>query len=221
MRRPEATFTHDAPSAAAVKAIGLLRRPASLEDRVEEKALEYLPAEDVYIDCARAAHTAGGRSLLVVVARNTNLAQPEPARCLDATHARLLQLLAHQSRRVSSTALKIFGQLRFGREHESTVPHEGVFVFDHSAADVGGGGGGGSLEDFMKRGAFISSGDETRSVLTGIVPDGVARIEVEYPRRVSRGRYYKPVVPDFRSWRARARACWGVIASRGAGLRRL
>jgi hypothetical protein len=195
-RPPATTFTHDPPSQDALNTIGLLRRPATAADRLDESKLAHFPAQDLYIDYVRAAHTASGRKLYIAVARNTNLTslfEPQPAKCLAAAHTQLVHLLAHQPRKVRSEALKIFGQLRAGRERQPTAPYEGVFILSAGPnSGISGGGGGGSLANFAQHGAFLSIGKGARSQLLGLVPDGVASITFEYPKTVSRGPYFKP-----------------------------
>jgi hypothetical protein len=49
----------------------------------------------------------------------------------------------------------------------------------------------------VRTGVFASSGapdDTAHAHLTGLVPDGVAKVTLEYPRVVPRGRWYKPTV---------------------------
>jgi hypothetical protein len=193
---PPTTFTHDAPSAQALAAIGVLRRPAAPGDHVDQRFLDHLPAQDVYVDYVRRAVSASGRALFIVVARNTVVFPPQPAKCLDAAHARLLQLLAGRPEAIRSKALKEFARLR-DEEARPPAPHEGVFLFTPGPGGISGGGGGGSLAEFAQRGTFISGGTTSRSRLSGAVPDGVASITFEFPKRVSHGPYYKPTI--FRS----------------------
>ncbi|HVP03810.1 MAG TPA: hypothetical protein VMT10_14665 [Solirubrobacteraceae bacterium] len=46
----------------------------------------------------------------------------------------------------------------------------------------------------MAHGVFFASGGQHGSTLVGLVPDGVASVTLQYPRTVSRGRWYKPAV---------------------------
>jgi hypothetical protein len=70
-----------------------------------------------------------------------------------------------------------------------------VLLFDRGVGGtLGSGGGGGGFGSFLTHGNVMSSGGGDSARVTGLVPDGVASVEMTYPRRVSRGRYYEPTV---------------------------
>ena len=189
--------THDAPTAPALGAIAALRRPATPADAYPGR-LTLFGEGEVYVDYTRAVTAAGGQRFTIVVARSVRPSFRISASCLDAEHARLITLLRGKPRHLRSVALKEFGTLRHGQEQNSrapTVPEDGIYLFTRDAHGGGGGGGGGDVKAFLSHGTFGSSGGAgNEALLSGLVPDGVASVTLEYPKTVSRGRYYEPTV---------------------------
>jgi len=100
-------------------------------------------------------------------------------------------------RRLRALTLRAFGRIRHGQEQTNKQPattQDGIYLFTRNANGGGGGGGGGDAAEFARRGNFVSQGGNGSAQLNGLVPDGVASVTLEYPKRLSRGRYFKPSV---------------------------
>lgn len=191
-----ATPTHDAPTQPVLDALAPLRRPATpAELQADVPGVGF--GGETYVDYIRNVTAANGTELTIVIGRSVRVFYRPSKRCLDAEHARLVHLLKGKPKVLRSTALGEFGKLRHGQEQSAkqpATPQDGIYLFGH-----GGGGGGASIADFRKRGVFGSSGggsnrSEPSSRLNGLLPDGVASVTLEYPKKVSRGPYYKPTV---------------------------
>lgn len=185
--------THDTPSPDFMNAIAALRRPATPEELDPGEAPGALLPGDTYVDYRRNVTAADGRRLTIVMGRAVRPLYVEPQKCLDAEHARILELLKGKPRALRSVTLQEYGHLRAGREEANALPRtpvDGVYLFQQ-----GGGGGGVDFAFFQKHGVFGSSGGgEDSATIDGLVPDGVATVELRYPKVVSRGRDYKPKV---------------------------
>lgn len=195
--RPLPGTTHDVPAQATLDAVAALRRPAVPGDTFP--ARPGMVFGETYVDYTRSLTSASGKSFYLVVARFTPSVYQPSASCLDAEHAQLVKLLRGKPRTLRSAALGEFGRIRRGQEQTPaapTGPRDGLFLFSKGPGGkgLGGGGGGGTIADFRKYGLFTSSGRDASSTLTGLVPDGVASVTLQYPRTVSRGRWYKPAV---------------------------
>jgi len=192
--RPSSKITHDAPVQPTLDAVAALRRPAQPADALPHG----FPAPsygETYVDYTRVVTSASGKAFYLVVARNTPVAYRPTDVCLDTQHTQLLKLVGRKPPLLRVTALREFRKLRRDLEDRptpSTTPQDALFLF--SKGPSGGGGGGGSIGSFMKYGLFMSSSRAGNATLTGLVPDGVATVTLEYPKRASRGRWYKPVI---------------------------
>lgn len=181
--------THDVPATETLNAIAALRRPA----RPDELALagsSYVgfPGGETYVDYVRSVTAANGDRLVVMIDRGTFGVAPPSTSCLDAEHTELVRLLRGKAPRLRSAALRASADVRRSWEAappDSQMPHDRIFVE---------GFGGGDLTSFVERGEFGSAGNDRSSTLSGIVPDGVASITLDYPRVVSLGPLYKPLV---------------------------
>lgn len=189
--------THDAPTQAVLDAIAALRRPATPVDAINGPSSHFGQGE-VYVDYTRAVTAASGQKFTIVVSRSVRPTFRISASCLDAEHVRLLQLLKGKPPRLRSVTLGEFGKLRHGQEqnaHQPTAPQDGIYLFSRNADGSGGGGGGGDVKYFLTHGNFTSSGGGgRRALLSGLLPDGVASVTLQFAKTVSRGPYYKPTV---------------------------
>ncbi|WP_022927082.1 hypothetical protein [Patulibacter americanus] len=190
-------ITHDAPGAEVTGAIAALRRPQTDADRIPEDGRLPGMGDDIYVDHTRTVTAPNGKQFVIVPARATP-PTPRPASCADAVHARLLRTTATSSRRLRSRTLKTYAAVRRQERRfaeEPREPYDEVFLFARAAdGGLGGGGGGGRFGFFLTHGNVMSTGGDDRSQVTGLVPDGVASVEMTFPKRVSRGAYYKPTV---------------------------
>ena len=193
--------THDIPGQSTLDAIAALRRQARPGDALPTGTPAGIPFGETYVDYTRSLTGADGTSFYLFVARSVPVSFRPSAACLDAEHAQLVKLLRGKARALRSTTLGEFAKLRRGWEQNAaapTTPQDTLWFFSkgRGGRGLGGGVGGSTIADFLKYGMFSSSssGRERSSTLSGLVPDGVATVTLEYPRAVSRGRWYKPAV---------------------------
>jgi hypothetical protein len=193
-RPPKSTVNHDRPSQGLMDLLGVLRRPATPEDKPPDDPFLFLPGSDVDIDYVRVAHAADGRTYWIVPARDTLHFEPLPQSCLHRIHSRLRALGHGQPPRVRRRALHFYNQLvADNRRLARRGPHEGVFVFEKRTDGIGGGGGGVDLTYLREHGQFGSSGRSDQSaVLSGLIPDGVATVTSTFGTTYSRGPDRKP-----------------------------
>lgn len=214
----KATTTTDPPSQAILDALAVLRRPATPEEAQLPRAAMFAGLGEVHLNHVRFVTAANGEEMTILVARRAQASYRISDFCLDAQRARLATLLEGKSPRIRSVTLQAFGKVREGQERDDEQParpRDGIYLFTSG----GSGGGGGAVEQLTRRGSFFSSGTRDASRLYGVVPDGVASVTLDYPRTVSRGRYYKPTVYP-RAARLTARVQQNVLSERvprGAG----
>ncbi|HEX6715274.1 MAG TPA: hypothetical protein VF066_17925 [Thermoleophilaceae bacterium] len=200
-RIPESTFNHDPPSAGLMNLLGILRRPATAEDKPPEDRFRFLPGSDIDVDYIRVAHAADGRQYWIVPARDALHFDPMPQSCLRAIHGRLRKLSRGKPERVRRLALRFYNSMvASNRRLARRGPREGVFVFEKRGDGVSGGGGGGGLRFLREYGQFGTSGIDNRSAhVNGLIPDGVATVTSTFGAVYSRGprrkprRYPKPI----------------------------
>lgn len=183
------TVTDDPPSDELLATLGVLRRPQQPEEVLADDAFRHVPAEGVYRRGVRIARS-GGRELLVVPARNTVLYRPRPPRCARALRRAFRRIIAKRDAAFRRAARRALEQvIRDEWAGPAPKPREGVFLFDRTPqGDLGAGGGGVSLELIRRRGMFGSSwhaGGPT--LVTGLLPDGVASIDATFPAARDRG----------------------------------
>jgi hypothetical protein len=195
---PSSSQTHDTPSQPVLDAIAALRRPATADDALPAGHIG-VPFGETYADYTRSVTSASGKSFYVIIARMVRPVFRPSAACLDAEHARLVELTRHVDAKVRSLALEEFGKMRQGQEQNAkqpTTPQDGIYLFSKGKNGVGvaSGGGGMDIASFQRAGLLMGSGRDAHSTVTALVPDGVATVTFEYPKRVGRGRLYKPTV---------------------------
>jgi len=197
-----ATTTHDPPSQDLLSTLAILRRAPTPEDVFPTDMLRSLDfVKGIYVDYARVAHTADGRSYLIFAAQNARAFPAESHACLHRFHVRLRKLLNGKPKRVRRRALHFYNErVRNDRRRAKNIPYEGVFVFSYGPNGTGGGGGGTSAEFIRTFGEFISTGTRNGdAVVNGLIPDGVATVTSFFSRRSPRppGRppkdYGKPI----------------------------
>ncbi|HZO36602.1 MAG TPA: hypothetical protein VFB41_06970 [Solirubrobacteraceae bacterium] len=198
-RRGPTRPLHGAPSQAVLDVLAPLRRPARPSDRQQtgNRGLEH----GTYVDYVRMVTAANGARFTIIVGRRVREIYRPTKQCLDAEHARLVELVEGEPAALRSAALGAFGKMRHGQENNATIPttpQDQIYLYGST-----GGGGGIDVATFRTRGLFSSSGGSFRpgaskrvgrasSTLSGLVPDGVATVTVHYPKIVSNGPYYKP-----------------------------
>jgi hypothetical protein len=196
---PSSSQTHDTPSQPVLDAIAALRRPGIADDAPPDGAMHLAFGGETYVDYTRSVTSASGKSFYVIIARMVRPVFRPSAACLDAEHARLVELTRHVDAKVRSLALEEFGKMRQGQEQNAKqpiTPQDAIYLFSKGKNGVGVASGGGGLDiaSFQRHGLLMGSGRDAHSTVTALVPDGVATVTFEYPKRVSRGRLYKPTV---------------------------
>lgn len=173
-----------------------LRRPATPEDAPPQGSSSGGFGE-IHVNHVRRVTAANGQSFSIVIARRTPFPTVSVS-CLAVARKELIGLLVGRPRALRTAVLRIDAELREQREtaeeQAAAGTRDGVFLFTRNEGGGGGGGGGSDVEYFKAHGNFISSGGSGDSTLHGLVPDGVAQITLEYPKRVSRGPRFKPTV---------------------------
>lgn len=184
----------DAPSQAVLDALAPLRRPAGPNDALPGKESQDLIVGQLYANSVRTVTAADGSRLTILIARLDFAAFQPPARCRLLARHELVRLLEGKPRGLRKRALRL--QHNAGRVPKAQAgPRDGIFLFTRGSSGIGGGGGGGDVGQFLTHGTFNSMGGGGRSSrLNGLVPDGVASITLEFPKRISRGRNYQPKV---------------------------
>jgi type II secretory pathway pseudopilin PulG len=194
--RPDSrpTFTDARPSDALLKALGVLRRPATDADRLDPSALIFPFARNIYENWIRVATAVDGHQFFVVVAQDRMRFPPPPRHCIALENEELDRLLRDRDATVQRVAHRLKARLdRTEHPKGGFKPNEAIFLFDRTAdGRLGGGGGGVDLRRFLRHGLFGSSGTGTRSTVSGLLPDGVASVEFTFDRSVSRGPHREP-----------------------------
>lgn len=182
------TFTDAAPSADLLSAFAVLRRSPTPQEQTLGKPRFPFPAQGLYRRQIRIATSASGRKLIVYAAQNVNRYEPRPERCSRALRRRYGERLRGRSAGFVRAARRALEQvIRDEWAGPKPEPAEGLFVLDFTGTGPGGGGGGVPVADIRRHGLFSSSqrgggrrGRSPRSVVSGLVPDGVASITVRY-----------------------------------------
>lgn len=193
---PPPTFVDDAPSAQLLSRLALLRRPPIPQDAlaVDSPMLRYVAAKDVYRNWHRMGRAADGVELYVLSAREAQTVELPSRACLRKRHAQLLRLLRDEDRRTGVLALR--AERRADREARAlrSAPGEHLFLFERTNGGLGLGGRHVSIDELEQHGLLsatmrrvVASPDLTHVV--GLFPDGVASVELVYPRRAERSRF--------------------------------
>lgn len=184
------TFTDTAPSAELQASFALLRRTAIPEDVPTTGPLpwlELLGASGIYRRWIRMGRAADGSEHYLVTAQSRVHAQPLSRACLRTRHAQLVRLLSRDDPRVRRSALRT--EQRVNREEQPAAGfprREAIYLLARARdGSIGGGGGGADLAWVRRHGSFSTSqyGDQERSHVVGLLPDGVATIEATFTRR--------------------------------------
>jgi hypothetical protein len=180
--RPTTTTDAD-PSADLLNTFAIFRRPATAEELALADKERRLPAQGLYRRYARIVTSASGRRQLVLPAQNAHSYQPRPQRCVDSLRRHVDVLLRGHDAAFKRGTTRVLEQvIRDEWAGPAQGPTEGVFLFSFDGHGSGGGGGGADLETLRTKGMFISFGGSSRpSLVTGLIPDGVASIEFLYP----------------------------------------
>lgn len=190
----EPTYTDAPPSPELLAAFAILRRPQTESERIPDERMRF-PIGTVYRGAYRIATSDSGRQYLLVVAQNGIGSTPRPPECADAFRSHFEDELTGRGARFKREARRALRRIirdEWSGDPDATLPLEGLYLFDYRDGRIGGGGGGGTLESLWEYAPTGSTGDRTSSIVSALVPDGVATVELTFPRVVSRGRYRPP-----------------------------
>lgn len=195
----EAWLTDAEPSAAVRSVLAPFRRAPTLAELAageERRSAIFLPGTvERSRRGTRILHAADGHEVRLTAIPKVVRPGVDPAvrrACLARTRKRAARLARSAPPAVRREVRRM---LDVQRAAIHAVPaSEGEALSLYVPVGDGTGGGTGALfdaEQFSEHGLFLSSGGAGRpgasSQLTGVVPDGVATVELEYPRSASRG----------------------------------
>lgn len=189
---PDATRGAEAPSSETRALLSVFRRPANpLRGSKVNDPLGVMAEQGVNTAAVRRIDDADDRYVLVVPIENVNVAPyPTPA-CFAARRQRLDDLASTASPGVRREARAVLQMYRDAAARAPRGPREGVGLYRvMKNGDL-------SLETFstaqIRRGtAFLSlTGRRAVSEFITVVPDGVASVDVLWPRRVSGAPHHK------------------------------
>ena len=188
------TLTDASPSADLLGALGVLRRPATEADRIDPDSLSFPFARGIFANFVRVATAADGRQFFVIVAQDRVRSSPLPRHCLALQNEELQHLLTNRTPAVGRLATRLKARLdRQENPKGGFRAAEAIFLFDRTAdGRLGGGGGGVDLRWFLRHGMFGSSGAGDTSDVSGLLPDGVASVDLTFAKAVSRGPHRDP-----------------------------
>jgi hypothetical protein len=142
---------------------------------------------DLYVNYVRLASVVSGIDYYVFVAKRGFPPPANVTRCLRAQRTDFGKELPSIPPSLQAAAKGILArQLRAEGRFDRRPLREGVFLFGLGAHGGGGGGGGADAAEIKHQGMFYSSGTNHGSVLSGVVPDGVATVTFNFPRERSK-----------------------------------
>jgi hypothetical protein len=195
-----AQMTRDTPDRAVLDVLAPLRRGSRAADRLDvvERLLLRSAGEAIYAAHIRQVAAMNGQRLVIVVVRSTPLPEHLPAPCLDAQRTELRTLSGAEPRDLRARALAQFRDYRRRQERINATPptrRDQIFLLTRGGV-VRGGGSSSTAASFMQAGILVGlgDGDPSRSWLHGLVPDGVARVTLQYRRRAARARGTVPTL---------------------------
>jgi hypothetical protein len=202
------SITHAPIPQDMLDAFAIFRRPATPADRPSRELL-FPFANRIAVDYARRARVLpDGTAIYVIPALD---ARPHftkrPADCRVRERAALEHRLRGKPAAVQRLARRILrAQQREEGELAQRPAQPGLFVF--ARGPHGGGGGGGDVAMVREHGSFGSSHVRGRgSLVVGLVPDGVAKIEFAF----ARGRSLEPEHKTRRTYRTVYRRTVAVV----------
>ncbi|MFZ0387600.1 MAG: hypothetical protein WAL22_18195 [Solirubrobacteraceae bacterium] len=140
----------------------------------------------LYVNYVRLASVVGGIDYYVFVAKGGFPPPADVTRCLRAQRTDFGMELPSIPPALQAAAKGILArQLRAEGRFYRRPLREGVFLFG-LGPHGGGGGGGADAAEIKHQGMFDSSGTKHGSVLSGVVPNGVATVTFNFPRERSK-----------------------------------
>jgi hypothetical protein len=182
-QRAEGVPVEGAPSAQMLNTLAPLRRPARSGEDLDSLR-RFLPFElSVYRDYVRVLTAADGSSVRVFPLRDASIGKPRPRRCVAELRSRVKQAIADRPAAFKRVARRLLRD----RIADIWLPRqrEGLLV-------IGGGRGEiTTLTYFRQRGALGVSTGTGGGNFSGLVPDGVATIDITFRRFETKGYWSK------------------------------
>jgi hypothetical protein len=205
--------------------LGVFRRAPTAADRAASAALLAHPPGNPFFaevprDGVRVVTAGDGTRVMLVAAtklRAIGLTSAKRASCRLVTRRELVRIAAGARPVIRRAALREFdASARRERAATPTPDTEGLEVH----AGHGSGGAGFSTKQFVDQPVRFGSISRKRAHLILVVPDGVARVELRFPRYSSRGPHRAPL-DHRRAQRAAGRVVDNVasvmVSGRGIG----
>jgi hypothetical protein len=189
VRKPALPATSTgSPGSGLLSLLGVLRRPATAADRLPRSLQDGPDARGIYVHYIRLARVSGGISYYILPAEAVQNQGGIPDRCwalvLAAVKAELPRVPSADR---SATLALAERQITFARRARRSA---GPGVCLLAASANGNAGTCGATAQELKQGGLVAG--EAR--LSGIVPDGVAKVTVDYP--AAGGRPARTVTAD-------------------------
>jgi hypothetical protein len=185
---------HQAPGAALLSTLGVLRRPATAADRLAPRFTSMAGAGvSVYAGAARRVGTAGRTTYYLVPVRRDPAAAFPSARCFVLQQAALEKALPHAAPALRGPTRELDQAfLAHDRSLAAMPPADGVCV----VTVQGGGSGSACLDTVPEIRHGVIPGDDN-GTFAGIAPDGVTSVTLSFPAMAGhRGRSFTAPVHD-------------------------
>lgn len=188
----------DAPPRPETRAaLGVLRRPGRVPPRLlRELSKRGDPRAAILVPSARVLRAGGRDRAVLYVMRGPRFAARDPEACDELIRGELDQLARRQPEAVTTAARDRLEGVLEQRRSSIADDRDQLFLSElTTAGHPGGGAGGGSVEQLRRGGMGSSSVGRPRGggppfrVVSGLVPDGVAEVEI-----VARGAGDRPWV---------------------------
>jgi hypothetical protein len=181
-QRAERVPVDGAPSAQLLNTLAPLRRPARAGEDLDSLR-RFLPFElSVYRDYVRVVTAADGSTIEVFALHDTRIGKPRPRRCVAELRSRVRHAIADRPAAFKRVARRLLrdriAALWLPRQREGLVV-------------VAGGGHVTTLEYFRQHGALGVSTGTGGGNFSGLVPDGVATIDITFRRFEPKGYWSK------------------------------
>jgi hypothetical protein len=184
-------FSAGEPSRALTAILGVLRRPASEADTAPLHFFEHGPP-DIYRSAIRLVREKDGLALYVVPTANVMGWKPVPRRCAAEEAAVLDRQMKYAPAKQRAAALDVQRRYLAWQQYEAQHP-QGVCLTEIDSAPQGRGrrpdGGGvacgwGVAEIEQGLAGLGQTDSPGPSFFHGIVPDGIASVDLELPRHL-------------------------------------
>ena len=196
--RGRATIVDGGAGPQVTALLGVFRRAPTAADRAASARLVARPPRNPFFaevprDGVRVVTAGDGTRVTLVAATKLRppwLTPAKRASCQAVTRRELVRIAAGARAVIRRAALREFDALTRREQAAAPTPEtEGLEV----RAGHGAGGGAFTTEQFVDQPVRLGSISRRRAHLILVVPDGVARVELRFPRYSSRGPHRAPI----------------------------